>query len=43
MAQIPEFGRRLTAAFGAPAGRMETFTEVTLPQLRVPAAQGGCE
>lgn len=31
MAQVPEFGRRLTAAFGAPAGRMETFTEVTLP------------
>ncbi|MEV2210836.1 TerD family protein [Streptomyces sp. NPDC050997] len=30
MAQVPEFGRRLTAAFGAPAGRMETFTEVTL-------------
>ncbi|MFE0173520.1 TerD family protein [Streptomyces sp. NPDC059002] len=31
MAQVPEFGRRLTAAFGAPAGRMETFTEVVLP------------
>ncbi|KUF13399.1 TerD family protein [Streptomyces silvensis] len=31
MAQVPEFGRRLTAAFGAPAGRMETFTEVLLP------------
>ncbi|WP_206300101.1 TerD family protein [Streptomyces mangrovisoli] len=31
MAQVPEFGRRLTAAFGAPAGRMETFTEVSLP------------
>ncbi|MEU6732732.1 TerD family protein [Streptomyces physcomitrii] len=31
MTQIPEFGRRLTAAFGAPAGRMETFTEVSLP------------
>ena len=30
MAQVPEFGRRLTAAFGAPAGRMETFAEVTL-------------
>ncbi|WP_411084818.1 TerD family protein, partial [Streptomyces sp. cmx-18-6] len=31
MAQVPEFSRRLTAAFGAPAGRMETFTEVSLP------------
>lgn len=31
IAQVPEFGRRLTAAFGAPAGRMETFTEVSLP------------
>jgi stress response protein SCP2 len=31
MAQVPEFGRRLTAAFGAPAGRMETYTEVVLP------------
>lgn len=31
MAQVPEFGRRLTAVFGAPAGRMETFTEVSLP------------
>ncbi|AUA12473.1 TerD family protein [Streptomyces sp. SID8382] len=31
MVQVPEFGRRLTAAFGAPAGRMETFTEVSLP------------
>ncbi|MBD0737168.1 TerD family protein [Streptomyces sp. CBMA29] len=31
MAQVPEFGRRLTAAFGAPAGRMETYTEVSLP------------
>ncbi|MFI5530595.1 TerD family protein [Kitasatospora sp. NPDC051853] len=31
MAQVPEFGRRLTAPFGAPAGRMETFTEVKLP------------
>ncbi|OYP16730.1 stress response protein TerZ [Streptomyces sp. FBKL.4005] len=31
MTQIPEFGRRLTAAFGAPAGRMEAFTEVSLP------------
>lgn len=31
MAEVPEFGRRLTAAFGAPAGRMETYTEVSLP------------
>lgn len=31
ISQVPEFGRRLTAAFGAPAGRMETFTEVSLP------------
>ncbi|WP_190023523.1 TerD family protein [Streptomyces hiroshimensis] len=31
MAQVPEFGRRLTAAFGAPAGRMQTFVEVSLP------------
>ncbi|MEU6850607.1 TerD family protein [Actinacidiphila alni] len=31
MAQVPEFGRRLTAGFGAPAGRMETYTEVALP------------
>ncbi|MFD5846347.1 TerD family protein [Streptomyces chartreusis] len=31
MAQVPRFGRRLTAAFGAPSGRMETFTEVSLP------------
>lgn len=26
MAEVPEFGRRLTAAFGAPAGRMQTFS-----------------
>ncbi|MDX6328978.1 MAG: hypothetical protein QOI83_1361 [Streptomycetaceae bacterium] len=31
MAHVPKFGRRLTAAFGAPSGRMETFTEVSLP------------
>ncbi|CAM5467212.1 TerD family protein [Streptomyces abikoensis] len=31
MSQVPEFGRRLTAAFGAPAGRMQTFVEVSLP------------
>ncbi|MFF3753486.1 TerD family protein [Streptomyces sp. NPDC002018] len=36
MAQVPEFGRRLTAAFGAPAGRMETFTEVSLPHGDTP-------
>ncbi|MEU1280608.1 TerD family protein [Streptomyces sp. NPDC005805] len=31
MAEVPEFGRRLTAAFGAPASRMQTFVEVPLP------------
>ncbi|WP_028813938.1 TerD family protein [Streptomyces flavidovirens] len=31
MAHVPEFGRRLTAGFGAPSGYIETFTEVTLP------------
>ncbi|MFI8349091.1 TerD family protein [Streptomyces sp. NPDC085596] len=41
MAQIPEFGRRLTAAFGAPAGRMETFTEVTLPHSDSPRRPDG--
>ncbi|MGW3337395.1 TerD family protein [Streptomyces sp. NPDC001009] len=41
MAQIPEFGRRLTAAFGAPAGRMETFTEVTLPHGDSPRRPDG--
>ncbi|WP_199566445.1 TerD family protein [Streptomyces corynorhini] len=35
MAQVPEFGRRLMAGFGAPAGRMETFTEVSLPHGEV--------
>ncbi|MBW8487467.1 TerD family protein [Actinomadura sp. PM05-2] len=29
MAQVPEFGRRLTARFGAPAGTLQTFTETT--------------
>ena len=38
MAQVPEFGRRLTAGFGAPAGRMETFTEVSLPNGDSPEA-----
>ncbi|WP_330296148.1 TerD family protein [Streptomyces sp. NBC_00503] len=36
MAQVPEFGRRLTAGFGAPAGRMQTFTEVSLPHGSLP-------
>jgi stress response protein SCP2 len=41
MAQVPEFGRRLTAAFGAPAGRMETFTEVTLAHGDTPRRPDG--
>ncbi|MFD7663151.1 TerD family protein [Streptomyces sp. NPDC059788] len=41
MAQVPEFGRRLTAAFGAPAGRMQTFTEVTLPNGDTPRRPDG--
>ncbi|CAL2072243.1 TerD family protein [Streptomyces murinus] len=41
MAQVPEFGRRLTAAFGSPAGRMETFTEVTLPHGDSPRRPDG--
>lgn len=41
MAQVPEFGRRLTAAFGAPAGRMETFTEVALPNADRPRRPDG--
>ncbi|MEV7239697.1 TerD family protein [Streptomyces sp. NPDC093248] len=41
MAQVPEFGRRLTAAFGAPAGRMETFAEVTLPHGDSPRRPDG--
>ncbi|HZF89015.1 TerD family protein [Streptomyces sp.] len=41
MAQIPEFGRRLTAAFGAPAGRMETFAEVSLPHGDTPRRPDG--
>ncbi|WP_316762584.1 TerD family protein [Streptomyces herbicida] len=41
MAQVPEFGRRLIAAFGAPAGRMETFTEVTLPHGDTPRRPDG--
>ncbi|MGX1132032.1 stress response protein SCP2 [Streptomyces glaucescens] len=41
MAQIPELGRRLTAAFGAPAGRMETFAEVSLPHGDTPRRPDG--
>ncbi|WP_202441981.1 MULTISPECIES: TerD family protein [unclassified Streptomyces] len=41
MAQVPEFGRRLTTAFGSPAGRMETFTEVTLPHGDSPRRPDG--
>ncbi|MFD9473095.1 TerD family protein [Streptomyces goshikiensis] len=41
MAQVPEFGRRLTAAFGAPAGRMQTFTEVSLPHGDTPRRPDG--
>ncbi|MFD3515867.1 TerD family protein [Streptomyces sp. NPDC058657] len=41
MAQVPELGRRLTAAFGAPAGRMETFTEVSLPHGDSPKRPDG--
>ncbi|MFI0941205.1 TerD family protein [Streptomyces sp. NPDC021020] len=41
MAQVPEYGRRLTAGFGAPAGRMETYTEVTLPHGEAPRRPDG--
>ncbi|GHE79613.1 stress response protein, TerZ- and CABP1 [Streptomyces cellulosae] len=41
MAQVPEFSRRLTAAFGAPAGRLETFTEVSLPHGDSPRRPDG--
>ncbi|MFD8543767.1 TerD family protein [Streptomyces sp. NPDC059649] len=41
LAQVPEFGRRLTAAFGAPAGRTETFTEVLLPHGDTPKRPDG--
>ncbi|WP_371615619.1 TerD family protein [Streptomyces sp. NBC_00454] len=41
MAQVPEFGRRLTAGFGAPAGRMQTFTEVSLPNGDTPRRPDG--
>ncbi|WP_329194803.1 MULTISPECIES: TerD family protein [unclassified Streptomyces] len=41
MAQVPELGRRLTAAFGAPTGRMQTFTEVSLPHGDTPRRPDG--
>ncbi len=41
MAQVPEFGRRLTAAFGASAGRMQTFAEVSLPHGDSPLRPDG--
>ncbi|MFJ6940766.1 TerD family protein [Streptomyces sp. NPDC101132] len=41
MAEVPEFGRRLTAGFGAPAGRMQTFTEVSLPHGESPRRPDG--
>ncbi|MET8772612.1 TerD family protein [Streptomyces sp. NPDC004658] len=41
MAQVPEFGRRITAGFGAPAGRMETFAEVSLPHGDTPRRPDG--
>ncbi|MGW6859941.1 TerD family protein [Streptomyces xanthophaeus] len=41
MEQVPELGRRLTAAFGAPAGRMQTFTEVPLPHGDTPKRPDG--
>ncbi|MGW6542322.1 TerD family protein [Streptomyces massasporeus] len=41
MAQVPRFGRRLTAPFGAPSGRMETFTEVSLPHGDTPRRPDG--
>ncbi|MYW63844.1 TerD family protein [Streptomyces sp. SID8379] len=41
MTEVPEFGRRLTAGFGAPAGRMQTFTEVSLPHGDSPKRPDG--
>ncbi|MFD3721320.1 TerD family protein [Streptomyces sp. NPDC058674] len=41
MEQVPELGRRLTAGFGAPAGRMQTFTEVPLPHGDTPKRPDG--
>ncbi|GHD22477.1 stress response protein, TerZ- and CABP1 [Streptomyces violarus] len=41
MTQVPRFGRRITAPFGAPSGRMETFTEVSLPHGDTPRRPDG--
>ncbi|MFI6372351.1 TerD family protein [Streptomyces sp. NPDC050546] len=41
MAQVPRFGRRVTAPFGAPSGRMETYTEVSLPHGDTPRRPDG--
>ncbi|MFE6890040.1 TerD family protein [Streptomyces sp. NPDC057694] len=41
MTEVPEFGRRLTAGFGAPSGRMQTFTEVSLPSGDSPKRPDG--
>ncbi|MEU0391404.1 TerD family protein [Streptomyces sp. NPDC006208] len=41
MTEVPEFGRRLTAGFGAPAGRMQSFVEVTLPHGDAPKRPDG--
>ncbi|MEU0215904.1 TerD family protein, partial [Streptomyces sp. NPDC006265] len=41
MTQVPRFGRRITAPFGAPSGRMETFTEVCLPHGDTPRRPDG--
>ncbi|MFF7485293.1 TerD family protein [Streptomyces luteogriseus] len=41
MAHVPRFGRRVTAPFGAPSGRMETFTEVSLPHGDTPRRPDG--
>ncbi|MET9493860.1 TerD family protein [Streptomyces sp. NPDC006552] len=41
MTEVPEFGRRLMAGFGAPAGRLQTFTEVSLPHGDTPKRPDG--
>ncbi|MEU4490234.1 TerD family protein [Streptomyces purpurascens] len=41
MTQVPRFGRRVTAPFGAPSGRMETYTEVSLPHGDTPRRPDG--
>ncbi|MFE9252025.1 TerD family protein [Streptomyces sp. NPDC007088] len=41
LAEVPEFARRLLAGFGAPAGRTQTFTEVTLPHGDSPRRPDG--